>query len=387
MNYYGQELEIRLGELQEKWHFASLEKIFIEKRIYRDIEKEETWEGVISAVDKGLKPYVKIFHRAITQDDILKLLEIRIKRISKYDSFRADEVIKGFEEEIKEVEGFLAQLTRYAIRYLKELKKKYGKGKERKTEICREEDGTLAPFDRINAAQVVVANETLYINRKDGFAGYGLKKDEAIEKCSNLDDIIVFRKDGWMKVMKIAEKMFVGKSPLRVNVFRRDEEKVYNMVYRDGKSGRLYAKKFKVGGVTREKEYPLFKTHSKSRIFFFAVHDNEKKNSNILVHLDPELKRVKEMEIEFDFAWIDPQGRGAKGTTLTAHKVDRVVNTPRENGTGDEADEKIGEDPVSISKKTSTESEKSSPVTTKPADSTKKNPPQTKEVIKGECKG
>jgi len=332
-----QELEIRLGELKEKWHFSSLEKIFIEKRIYRDIEKEETWEGVISAVDKGLKPYVKIFHRAITQDDILRLLEIRIKRISKYDSFRADEVIKGFEEEIKEVEGFLAQLTRYAIRYLKELKKNYGKGKERKTEICREDDGSLAPFDRINAAQVVVANETLYLNRKDGFAGYGLKKDEPIEKCSNLDEIIVFGKDGLMKVMKIAEKMFVGKSPLRVNVFRRDEEKVYNMVYRDGKSGRLYAKKFKVGGVTREKEYPLFKTHSKSRIFFFAVHDNEKKNSNILVHLDPELKRVKEMVIEFDFAWIEIQGRGAKGTTLTAHKVDRVVNTPRDNSEENES--------------------------------------------------
>jgi len=326
-----QELEIRLGELKEKWHFASLEKIFIEKRIYRDIEKEETWEGVISAVDKGLKPYVKIFHRAITQDDILRLLEIRIKRISKYDSFRADELIKGFEEDIKEVEGHLAQLTRYAIRYLKELKKNYGKGRERKTEICREEDGSLAPFDRINAAQVVVANETLYLNRKDGFAGYGLKKDEAIEKCSNLDEVIVFGKDGLMKVMKIAEKMFVGKSPLRVNVFRRDEEKVYNMVYRDGKSGRLYAKKFKVGGVTREKEYPLFKTHSKSRIFFFAVHDSEKKNSNILVHLDPELKRVKEMTIEFDFAWIDLQGRGAKGSTLTSHKVDRVVNSPRDH--------------------------------------------------------
>jgi topoisomerase-4 subunit A len=326
-----QELEIRLGELKEKWHFASLEKIFIEKRIYRDIEKEETWEGVISAVDKGLKPYVKIFHRAITQDDILRLLEIRIKRISKYDSFRADELIKGFEEDIKEVEGHLAQLTRYATRYLKELKKNYGKGRERKTEICREEDGSLAPFDRINAAQVVVANETLYLNRKDGFAGYGLKKDEAIEKCSNLDEVIVFGKDGLMKVMKIAEKMFVGKSPLRVNVFRRDEEKVYNMVYRDGKSGRLYAKKFKVGGVTREKEYPLFKTHSKSRIFFFAVHDSEKKNSNILVHLDPELKRVKEMTIEFDFAWIDLQGRGAKGSTLTSHKVDRVVNTPRDH--------------------------------------------------------
>ena len=340
----GQELEIRLAELQEKWHFSSLEKIFIEKRIYRDIEKEETWEGVISAVDKGLKPYIKIFRRSITQDDILRLLEIRIKRISKFDSFRADEVIKGFEEDIKEVEGHLAQLTRYTIRYLKDLKKNYGKGRERKTEICREADGSLAPFDRINAAQVVVANETLYLNRKDGFAGYGLKKDEAIEKCSNLDDIIVFGKDGIMKVMKVAEKMFVGKSPLRVNVFRRDEEKVYNLVYRDGKSGRLYAKKFKVGGVTREKEYPLFKTHTKSRIFFFAVHDNEKKNSRILVHLDPELKRIKEMVIELDFAWLDLQGRGAKGSTLTAHKVDRVVNAPKENGDDEVSKENSGKE-------------------------------------------
>ena len=262
-----QELEIKLHELQEKWHFASLEKIFIEKRIYRDIEKEETWEGVIAAVDKGLKPYVKLFHRAITQDDILKLLEIKIKRISKYDSFRADELIKGFEEEIEEVEGYLAQITRYAIRYLKELKKKYGKDRGRKTELSMDEGGNLIPFDRIVASKVVVANETLYLNRKDGFAGYTLKKDEAIEKCSNLDDVLVIGKDGVMKVMKIAEKMFVGKNPLKVSIFRRDDQKVYNMVYRDGKSGRLYAKKFKIGGVTRDKEYPLFKTHSKSRIF------------------------------------------------------------------------------------------------------------------------
>ncbi|MDC0157108.1 DNA gyrase/topoisomerase IV subunit A [Verrucomicrobia bacterium] len=323
------ELEIKLGELQEKWHFASLEKIFIEKRIYRDIEKEETWEGVIAAVDKGLKPYVKSLRRAVTQEDIVRLLEIKIKRISKYDSFRADEQIKGFEEEIAEVEGHLAQITRYAIRYFKELRKKYGKGRERKTEICVDENGELTPFDKIVAAKVVVANETLFLNRKDGFAGYGLKKDEAIEKCSNLDDVIVIGKDGVMKVMKIADKMFVGKGPLRVAVFRRDDQKVYNMVYRDGKSGRLYAKKFKVGGVTREKEYPLFKTHSKSRVFFFSVHDSEKKNSRVLVHLDPELKRVREKVIEFDFSWLELQGRAVKGSTLTAHKVDRVVNAPK----------------------------------------------------------
>ncbi|MEC7627687.1 MAG: DNA gyrase/topoisomerase IV subunit A [Verrucomicrobiota bacterium] len=330
------ELEIKLGELREKWHFSSLEKIFIEKRIYRDIEKEETWEGVIAAVEKGLKPYAKLFRRAIKQDDILRLLEIRIKRISKYDSFRADEMIKGFEEDIKEVEGFLAQLTRYAIRYFKELKKKYGKGRERKTELCVDDSGELTPFDRIVAAKVVVANETLYLNRKDGFAGYGLKKDEAIEKCSDMDDVLVIGKDGVMKVMKVADKMFVGKSPLRVAVFRRDDQKVYNMVYRDGKSGRLYAKKFKIGGVTRDKEYPLFKTHSRSRIFFFSVHDTEKKNSRVLVHLDPTLKRIKEMSIEFDFAWLELQGRSVKGSTLTTHKVDRVVNAPKAEG--EEAD-------------------------------------------------
>jgi topoisomerase-4 subunit A len=323
------ELEIKLGELQEKWHFSSLEKIFIEKRIYRDIEKEETWEGVISAVDKGLKPYVKSLRRAVTQEDIVRLLEIKIKRISKYDSFRADELIQGYEDEIAEVEAHLAQITRYAIRYFKELKQKYGKGRERKTEICVDEKGELTPFDRIVAARVVVANETLFLNRKDGFAGYALKKDEAIEKCSNLDDVIVFGKDGVMKVMKIADKMFVGKSPLRVAVFHRDDQKIYNMVYRDGQSGRLYAKKFKVGGVTRDKEYPLFKTHSKSRIFYFSVHDSEKKNSRILVHIDPLLKRVREKVIEFDFSWLELQGRGVKGSTLTAHKVDRVVNAPK----------------------------------------------------------
>jgi topoisomerase-4 subunit A len=220
-----QELEIKLGELQEKWHFASLEKIFIEKRIYRDIEKEETWEGVIAAVDKGLKPYLKLFHRAIIEDDILRLLEIKIKRISKYDSFRADELIKGFEDEIEEVKAHLSQITRFTIRYFKELMKKYGKGRERKTELSVNDQGELVAFDKIVASKVVVASETLYINRKDGFAGFALKKDEAIEKCSDLDDVIIIGKDGIMKVMKIADKMFVGKNPLRISVFRRDDQK------------------------------------------------------------------------------------------------------------------------------------------------------------------
>ena len=345
-----QELEIKLGELQEKWHFASLKKIFIEKRIYRDIEKEETWEGVIAAVDKGLKPYLKMFHREITEDDILKLLEIKIKRISKFDSFRADELIKGFEDEIEEVKGHLSQMTRYTIRYFKELIKKYGKGRERKTELSIDENGELSAFDKIVASKVVVASETLFINRKDGFAGYGLKKDEAIEKCSDLDDVLVIGKNGVMKVMKIADKMFVGKNPIRIAVFRRDDQKVYNMVYRDGASGRLYAKKFKIGGVTRDKEYPLFKVHSKSRIFYFAVHDSEKKNSRILVHIDPDLKRVRDKVIEFDFSWIELQGRSVKGSTLTAHKIDRVINAPK-------SDEITEENPSEEKKSNKTESE------------------------------
>lgn len=351
-----QELEIKLGELEEKWHFSSLEKIFIEKRIYRDIEKEETWEGVIAAVEKGLKPYVKLFHREISEDDILRLLEIRIKRISKYDSFRADEMIKGFEEEIEEVKGHLSQITRYAIRYFKELMKKYGKGRERKTELSVNKDGELVAFDKIVASKVVVASETLYLNRKDGFAGFALKKDEAIEKCSNLDDVIIIGKDGVMKVMKIADKMFVGKKPLKVSVFRRDDQKVYNMVYRDGGSGRLYAKKFKIGGVTRDKEYPLFKVHSKSRIFYFSEHDSDKKNSRILVHLDPELKRVREKVIEFDFSWVEVQGRSVKGSTLTAHKVDRVVNAPKlegenVNGSSEEENQSVKQDKIDPDKK------------------------------------
>ena len=334
-----EELEIKLGELQEKWHFSSLEKIFIEKRIYRDIEKEETWKGVIAAVDKGLKPYIKIFHREISEDDILRLLEIRIKRISKFDTFRADELIKAIEEEIEEVKGHLNQITKYTIRYFKELMKKYGKGRERKTELSVNEQGELIAFDKIVASKVIVASETLYINRKDGFAGYSLKKDEAIEKCSDLDDVIVIGKDGVMKVMKIADKMFVGKNPMRVSIFRRDDPKVYNMVYRDGQSGRLYAKKFKIGGVTRDKEYPLFKSHSKNRIFYFSVHDTESKNSRVLVHIDPDLKRVREKIIEFDFSWIEIQGRSVKGSTLTAHKVDRVVNAPKVDGDEDEKTE------------------------------------------------
>ncbi|MDB4788567.1 DNA gyrase/topoisomerase IV subunit A, partial [Akkermansiaceae bacterium] len=237
------ELEILLGELQEKWHFSSLEKIFIENRIYRDIEECETWEAVIEAIDKGLTPFKKLLKREVTVEDITRLTEIRIKRISKFDAFRADEEIKGLEDRIEEAEKNIRNITRFTIAYYKNLLKKYGKGRERKTEV--------AEFGVVKRSAVVVASETLYLDLKNGFAGYALKKDEPVEKCSTLDDIIAFSQDGQMRVMKVADKVFVGKRPVHVAVFRKDEEKIYSMIYREGRDGPVYAKRFRAGGVTR----------------------------------------------------------------------------------------------------------------------------------------
>ena len=245
------ELEIRLGELEEKWHFSSLEKIFIEKRIYRDIEECETWESVLDAIELGLKPYKKRFRRAVTKDDIIRLTEIRIKRISKYDSFRANEEIKGLEDSIAETEKDLGGLTRYAIRYYKNLLKKYGSGKEPRTDE--------AEFERVDRSQVVAATETLYVDERNGFAGLTLKKERAVEKCSRLDDLIAVSQDAKMRVLKVSDKAFVGKRPVHVAIFRKNEEKIYSMIYRDGRDGSVLAKRFRVGGVTRDKIYELGK--------------------------------------------------------------------------------------------------------------------------------
>ena len=321
-----QELEIRLHELQEKWHFASLEKIFIEERIYRRIEKEETWEGVIQTVDTGLDPFKDQFHREITQDDILRLLEIRIKRISKYNSFKADELIQGYEDEIAEVQRHLKQLTKYTIRYFKELLKKYGKDKTRKTEITT--------FDRIVASQVATANETLYVNRKDGFAGYSLKRDTALEKCSRLDDVIVFSKDGTVKVSRVQDKFFIGKNPVHIAIFRKDEPKTYAMVYRDGKTGKTFAKRFQMGGVTRDKEYEIIKNRRGCRIWFFAVYDNDRQTERVLVHLDSSA-RARNKSVEVEFAEMPVKNRGAIGVTVTKHKVERVARPARPDGEPD----------------------------------------------------
>ncbi|MDE0826744.1 MAG: DNA gyrase/topoisomerase IV subunit A [Akkermansiaceae bacterium] len=317
------ELEIRLGELQEKWHFSSLEKIFIEKRIYRDIEECETWVAVIAAIDKGLKPYKKLFKRKITEEDIVRLTEIKIKRISKYDKFRADEEIKGLEGAMAEVEKNLKNLTRYSVRYYEQLKKSYGKGRERKTE--------QAEFGKVDRTQVVAATETLYVDEKNGFAGWSLKKERSIEKCSRLDDIIAFSQDGQMRVLKVADKAFVGKRPVYVSVFRKDENKIYSMIYREGRDGAVLAKRFRVGGVTRDKIYEMGKGSPGSRVLYFAVHDTEAESAEnmVLIHLKPAL-RLRNVSRPFQFGEVAVKGRGAKGNILTKHQVDRVVKAPKD---------------------------------------------------------
>ena len=312
------ELEIRLGELEEKWHFSSLEKIFIEKRIYRDIEECETWESVLDAIELGLKPYKKRFRRAVTKDDIIRLTEIRIKRISKYDSFRANEEIKGLEDSIAETEKDLGGLTRYAIRYYKNLLKKYGSGKEPRTDE--------AEFERVDRSQVVAATETLYVDEKNGFAGLTLKKERAVEKCSRLDDLIAVSQDAKMRVLKVSDKAFVGKRPVHVAIFRKNEEKIYSMIYRDGRDGAVLAKRFRVGGVTRDKIYELGKGTAGTRVFYFAVHSKEEESdgNTVLLHLKPAL-RLRNVSREFRFGEIGIKGRGAKGNILTKHAVDRIV--------------------------------------------------------------
>lgn len=310
------ELEIELGELEEKWHLSSLEKIFIENRIYRDIEECTTWEAVIEAIRKGLKPFLHLLQRKVTDDDIARLTEIKIKRISRYDAFRADEYIKGLEDRMKEVNRHLKSLTKFTIKFYESLKEKYGAGRERKTE--------LASFDRVIATKVAVASETLYANYKDGFIGTGMKKDDAVLKCSSLDDIIVITRDGNMRVVKVADKVFVGKDIIHIAIFDKDEKYVYSMMYRDGKRGSVYAKKFEIGGVTRDKEYPLTKGKDGSRVFFFSVDKTESDSPFVKVYHKP-VPRLRKLEIPFNFAEFPMKSRGSQGNIITKNIVQRVA--------------------------------------------------------------
>lgn len=313
------ELEIQLRELEEKWHFSSLEKIFIEKRIYRRIEEEETWDAVIATVDEGLDPYKKLFKREITQDDILRLLEIKIKRISKFDSFRANEQIKGLEEEIEKTKKNLKQLTKYAIKWFTDLKKKYGQGRERKTE--------LASFQKVVAQDVVIANETLYVDKKEGFAGIGMKKDEAVCKCSNLDDVIAINQEGKLIVSKVSDKAFFGKNILHIDIFNRAEPNAltYCMVYRDGKTGPTLAKHFTTGGVTRDKEYDLTKGKPGSRVFYVSCYTTEGGDADaVKINLKP-APRLRKTEEEVFFKDLAVRGRSSGGNIITKNPVRNVV--------------------------------------------------------------
>ncbi len=309
------ELEIKLGELNEDWHYSSLEKIFIEKRIYRDIEEQTTWEGVLKAIDDGLKPYKRLLRREVTTEDIVRLTEIRIKRISKYDAFKADEHIRGVEADIAEVRNHIENLNDYAIRYYENLLKKYGKGRERKTEI--------RPFENINANIVAIANTKLYVNKKEGFIGTSLKKDEFAFDCSDLDNIIVFRKDGKMLVSKVSDKTFVGKDITHVAVHQKNDERTtYNLLYMDGKSGITYGKRFNVTGVTRDKEYDITKGNPGSKILYFSVNPNGEAEV-ITITLQPGSK-ARSKVFDYYFEELEIKGRGAQGNQVTKYPVKSV---------------------------------------------------------------
>ncbi|TAE26689.1 MAG: DNA gyrase/topoisomerase IV subunit A [Cytophagales bacterium] len=310
------ELEIRQQELREKLLYSSLEKIFIENRIYRKIEECETFEAVISTIDKALAKFKKEFYREITEDDILRLTEIKIKRISKYDAFKADELMRKLEQELLETEDNLANLTRYAIAYFKDLQKKYSKGRERLTEI--------RAFNTISANVVAAANQKLYVDREGGFIGYGLKKDEFVSDCSDIDDVIVFRRDGKCMVVKVQDKVFVGKDILYCSVFKKnDERKIYNLIYHDAKSGISMAKRFAVTGVTRDKEYDLTLGNPKSKLLYFTANDNGEAEV-VTVNLTAQ-SSAKVKQFDFDFASIGVKNRSAQGNILTKYPVRKIT--------------------------------------------------------------
>ena len=315
VNLLKKELEIQLNELEEQWHFSSLERIFIENRIYRDIEEEETWEGVIKAIDLGLQPHIKHLKRAITEEDIARLTEIRIKKISKFDIDKAKQFIEGLEDKIAVVKEYLNNLIQYAIDYFTRLKSAYGKGKERKTEI--------RIFDDIVASKVAMKNAKLYVNREEGFVGTSLKRDEFVAECSDIDDIIVFRKDGKMSVTKVDAKTFVGKDIIYVAVFKKkDKRTVYNFMYRDGAKGPSYMKRFNVTSVTRDKEYDLSNGTKGSIVRYFSANLNGEAEV-VTINLRA-AGSVKKMKWDIDFADLAVKGRAVRGNTITKYTIKSV---------------------------------------------------------------
>ncbi|MFC2097303.1 DNA gyrase/topoisomerase IV subunit A [Bacteroidota bacterium] len=310
-----QELLIRKNELEEAWHLSSLEKIFIENKIYRDIEECETWESIIETIDKGLDPFKKLLIREVSRDDIIKLTEIKIKRISKYDALKADEYIKSVEEEIKDCENKLNHIIEYTIDYFKSIKKKYGKDRERKTEIRN--------FDTIVATKVVVANQKLYVDRKEGFVGTSLRKEEFICECSDIDDIIVFRKDGTYFVTKVADKLFVGINPIHIGIFKKDDNRtIYNVIYRNGRVGKTYMKRFAVKGVTREKEYNITQGTPDSKILYFTANPNGEAEV-VRINIKPKPK-LKKLVFDVDLGELAVKGRSSLGNILSKNPVQKI---------------------------------------------------------------
>ncbi len=310
-----QELEIKLGELEEQWHFASLERIFIENRIYRDIEEQETWEGVIAAIDKGLQPHITHLKRAVTEDDIVRLTEIRIKRISKFDIDKAQQKIDALEAQIAEVKHHLAHLIDYAIAYFTRLKNDYGEGRERKTEI--------AVFDDVDATKVVIRNTKLYVNREEGFIGTSLRRDEYVGDCSDIDDVIVFTKDGNMMVTKVDSKTFIGKDIIHVAVFKKkDKRTIYNMIYRDGKKGPSYIKRFAVTSITRDRAYDLTNGNKGSTLLYFSANPNGEAEV-VSINLR-QAGSIKKLKWDIDFADILIKGRASKGNLVSKYPIKRV---------------------------------------------------------------
>ncbi len=310
------ELEIKLGELQEKWHYTSLEKIFFEEQIYKELEKKhETWDKVIAAIDKAFVPFKKQLRRDITREDILKLTEKPVRRIYRLDIDELNEQIKGLEADIKQVQYDLDHLVDFAVAYYENLLKKYGKGKERKTEI--------KPFETIQVKQVAIANAKLYMNREDGFIGTSLKKDEFVCDCSDFDDIIVFTKRGIMKVVKVNDKSYIGKDIIHAAVFQKsDERTTYNMIYVDGKSGISFAKRFNVTGITRDKEYDLTKGDPKSKVHYFTVNPNGEAEV-VKIVLSPSCS-ARNKEFDFYFEELDIKGRGSLGNQVTKYPVKSI---------------------------------------------------------------
>ncbi len=308
-----QELKIKLAELQEKWHYTSLEKIFFEEKIYKELEKKhETWEKVLEAIDKAFVPFKKQLKRAVTREDIIKLTEKPVRRIYKLDIDELNDQIRALEAEIKQVKHDLNNLVDFAVAYYENLLKKYGKNRERKTEIRQ--------FEVIEAKNVAIANTKLYVNREEGFIGTGLKKDEYLFDCSSLDDIIAFSKNGVMKVVKVSDKVFIGKEIMHVAVFQKNDERTtYNMIYMDGTNGKSFAKRFNVTGVTRDKEYYLVKEHEKSKVHYLSVNPNGEAEI-IRILLTPGSKAHKK-ELEFNFAELEITGRASKGITVTKYLI------------------------------------------------------------------